>query len=67
LWAILIGWQRGGATTSDVLSPDWDFFAVVDRDLEELRWAYGIPPLWPADSAGGPELSVIGSADPYAI
>jgi hypothetical protein len=43
----LISWQRGDATTADVLSPDWDFFAVADRDLEELRWAYGIPPLLP--------------------
>lgn len=62
----LVSWQRGDATTADVLSPDWDFFAVADRDLEELRWAYGIPPLLPADAAGGQEISVAGSADPYA-
>jgi hypothetical protein len=62
----LISWQRGDACTSDVLSPDWDFFAVADRDLEELRWAYGIPPLLPADAAEGEEISVVGSADPYA-
>jgi hypothetical protein len=62
----LISWQRGDATTADVLSPDWDFFAVADRDLEELRWAYGIPPLLPADAAGGAEILVAGSADPYA-
>ena len=63
----LISWQRGDACTSDVLSPDWDFFSVADRDLEELRWAYGITPLLPADAALGEEISVAGSADPYAV
>ncbi len=62
----LISWQRGDACTSDVLSPDWDFFAVADRDLEELRWTYGIPPLLPADAAGGEEITIASSADPYA-
>lgn len=62
----LISWQRGDACTADVLSPDWDFFDVVHRDLEELRWAYGIPPLMPAHAAGGPEINVDATADPYA-
>ena len=62
----LISWQRGDSTTTDVLSPDWDFFAVAGRDLEELRWAYGIPPLLPADAAAGPEIVVTDTADPYA-
>jgi hypothetical protein len=62
----LLGWQRGDATSTDVLSPEWDFFAVADRDLEELRWAYRIPPLMPADAASGTEIVVGETADPYA-
>ena len=56
----LISWQRGEATTTDVLSPDWGFFDVVGRDLEELRFEYGIPPLLPADAASGVEITVDG-------
>jgi hypothetical protein len=62
----LLAWQRGDATTTDVLAPEWDFFDIVDRDLEELRWTYGIPPLMPSDAATGPEISIEASADPYA-
>jgi hypothetical protein len=62
----LVSWQRGEATTVDVLSPQWDFFAVAARDLEELRWEYGIPPLLPADAAAGAEVTVSAEADPYA-
>lgn len=62
----LISWQRGESTTADVLSPDWDFWAVADRDLEELRWRYGIPPLLPADAAVGAGIVIGDEADPYA-
>jgi ubiquinone biosynthesis protein Coq4 len=62
----LISWQRGESSTTDVLADDWNFFDVVDRDLEELRWEYGIPPLMPAHAAGGPEIVVADAADPYA-
>jgi hypothetical protein len=62
----LIAWQRGEATATDVLSADWDFFAAAERDLEELRWTYGIPPLLPADAAEGGEITVAGNSDPYA-
>lgn len=62
----LISWQRGDAMTADTLSPEWDFFAVAERDLEELRWEYGIPPLLPADAATGAEIVVEAAADPYA-
>jgi hypothetical protein len=62
----LISWKRGDAMTADTLSPDWDFFAVAGRDLEELRWEYGIPPLLPADAATGAEIVLEASADPYA-
>lgn len=62
----LLSWQRGEATTTDVLSPDWDFFDVAARDLDELRWQYGIPPLLPADAASGTEIIVGDEADPYA-
>jgi hypothetical protein len=62
----LIAWQRGEAMSADVLSPDWDFFAVADRDVEELRFQYGIPLLMPAHAASGPEIIDPDSADPYA-
>lgn len=62
----LISWQRGASTTTDVLSPAWDFWSVVDRDLDQLRLDYGIPPLLPADAAAGDEVIVAGNADPYA-
>lgn len=62
----LLAWQRGDATTTDVLSEDWSFFEVAGRDLEEVRWEYGIPPLQPADAAVGDEITVTENADPYA-
>jgi hypothetical protein len=62
----LLSWQRGASTTTDVLSPDWDFWAVAERDLDELRAEYGILPLLPADAAVGDEVIVAGNADPYA-
>lgn len=62
----LLSWQRGDATTTDVLSPDWDFWSEAPRDLEELRAEYRIPPLLPADAAVGDEITVAPSADPYA-
>ena len=62
----LVSWQRGDAMTADVLAADWEFFDVASRDLEELRWHYGIPPLLPADAAGGPEVIVSTAADRYA-
>jgi ubiquinone biosynthesis protein Coq4 len=62
----LISWQRGLSSTTDVLSPDWDFWAAVDRDVEELRWEYGIAPLMPAHAAAGAEVVVTENADPYA-
>jgi hypothetical protein len=62
----LISWQRGDAMTADVLSPDWDFFDVAGRDLEELRWLYGITPLMPAHAAAGDEITLAETADPYA-
>jgi hypothetical protein len=62
----LISWQRGESTTTDVLSPDWDFWAVVEGELDELRAEYGIPPLLPADAAVGDEVIVTGKADRYA-
>lgn len=62
----LTSWQRGLATTTDVLSPDWDFWAIVDRDLDEVRDSYNIPPLTPADAAVGDEVVVADNADRFA-
>lgn len=62
----LVAWQRGEATTADVLSPTWDFWGVAGHELDELRASYGIPPLDPADAASGEEVVVAADADPEA-
>jgi hypothetical protein len=36
-------WQRGAATTVDVVAPDWDFWQATTVPLEDLRDQYGIP------------------------
>lgn len=38
-------WSRGSATTTDAFADGWDFWSAVHRPLDELRTAYGIPPL----------------------
>lgn len=62
----VVAWNRGEATTQDVLDPSWDFWAVAGADLDELRASYGIPPLDPADAAAGDEITVAAHADPDA-
>ncbi len=44
-------WDRGFAMSADVYSGQWDFWSLVDRDLDDLRDEYAIPPLDPADAA----------------
>jgi hypothetical protein len=41
-------WERGAATTVDVVAADWDFWGATTVPLEELRAAYGVPPADPA-------------------
>jgi hypothetical protein len=41
-------WERGAATTVDVVAPGWDFWGATTVPLEELRAAYGVPPVDPA-------------------
>ncbi|MHA7653595.1 hypothetical protein ACX9NE_27865 [Mycobacterium sp. ML4] len=62
----LVSWQRGASMGTDLLSPDWDFWAVADRDLDELRADYGIRPLQPAHAAAGEAVIVTERADPFA-
>ncbi|QYL28791.1 hypothetical protein TM48_03170 [Mycobacterium shottsii] len=62
----LVSWQRGDSMTTDVLAPNWDFWSVVDVELDELRVRYAIAPLLPADAAAGDEVIVADKADPYA-
>ena len=38
-------WDRGAATTVDVVDADWDFWAATVVGLQELREAYGVPPV----------------------
>lgn len=40
-------WDRGAATTVDVVAADWDFWGATEVPLEELRAAYGVPPADP--------------------
>lgn len=41
-------WDRGAATTVDVLDPDWDFWAATPVPLDDLRSAYTVPTVDPA-------------------
>jgi hypothetical protein len=41
-------WERGAATTVDVVDADWDFWGATTVPLEELRAAYGVAPADPA-------------------
>lgn len=44
-------WDRGEATTVDVVAADWDFWGATGVPLEDLRREYGIPPLDPSLAA----------------
>ena len=48
-----VAWSRGDQTAGDTLSHDWDFWQHVDRPLDDVRAAMGVPPLDPADAADG--------------
>jgi hypothetical protein len=48
-----IAWSRGDQTTGDTLAPEWDFWAVVDQPLADVRVRMGVPPLAAADAADG--------------
>jgi hypothetical protein len=41
-------WERGSATTVDVVDAGWDFWGATTVPLEELRDAYGVLPVDPA-------------------
>jgi hypothetical protein len=41
-------WERGAATTVDVVDANWDFWGATTVPLEELRTAYSVPPVDPA-------------------
>jgi hypothetical protein len=36
-------WERGAATTVDVVAADWDFWSATPVPLAELRAEYGVP------------------------
>jgi hypothetical protein len=38
-------WARGRSMTVDLFAPDWDVWQWVDKDLEEVRRAFAVPPL----------------------
>lgn len=62
-WKFLYAWQRGRATTSDVLDPGWRFFEVADQPLDRVRTQYGIPNLPERFQATGPEVNLTSEAD----
>lgn len=41
-------WDRGAATTVDVVAADWDFWGATEQPLDELRRTYGVPPVDPS-------------------
>jgi hypothetical protein len=52
----LVAWERGQQTTIDALSPTWDFWSLVDRDLEEVRALMSVPELPAQYAASGDEI-----------
>lgn len=42
-----VAWDRGLATTRDVLEPDWDFWQLAPLALDGVRAAHGVRPLAP--------------------
>jgi hypothetical protein len=48
---VWVAWDRATAMSEDVYSGTWDFWSLVDTDLDDLRTRYTIPPLDPADAA----------------
>jgi hypothetical protein len=48
-----IAWDRGSDVTFDVFAPGWDFWAQVERPLEEVRAEYAVPALDPRYAAHG--------------
>lgn len=46
-----VAWTRGSALVADVFDPAWDFWASVERPLDDLREQYQVPPLDPSDAA----------------
>lgn len=37
-------WSRGETLTTDVFAPGWDFWANIERPIDDLKAAYGVPP-----------------------
>lgn len=45
-------YERGSQMNVDLTRPGWDWWAVMEEDLEDLRRAYDVPPLSADDRAG---------------
>ena len=52
----LVAWRRGQHTSLDVLSPQWDFWAWADRDLDEVRDDMAVEELSEEYAASGEEI-----------
>ena len=48
---VWVAWDRATAMSEDLYSGTWDFWSLVDADLDDLRARYTIPALDPADAA----------------
>jgi hypothetical protein len=46
-WKFWTAWDRGAATSVDVLDPGWDFWAATTWPLAELRRHHGVAPVDP--------------------
>jgi hypothetical protein len=46
-----VAWERGAETIGDPFAADWDFWALAETPLEDLKRRYAIPPLDPHDAA----------------
>jgi hypothetical protein len=48
-----VAWDRGSDVTIDVFAPGWDFWAQVERPLDEVRAECAVPALDPRYAAHG--------------
>lgn len=46
-----VAWERGAGTTGDLFAADWDFWALAEMPLEDLKRRYRVPRLDPRDTA----------------
>ena len=48
-----VAWTRGSEVTTDTFAPGWDFWAEVERPVDDVRADYHVPMLDPQHAASG--------------